>query len=562
VLFSGVGDGEPVGRRHVACSDCPAAGAAVAGRGCKTGQDAIFTAARCIRLTVMAGIFINYRRDDAPGVAGRLFDHLAARFAKNDLFMDVDAMKPGVDFAKQLDTQVSQCRVLLAVIGPHWLDAKDKTGARRLDSEKDYVRVELASALKRDIAVIPVLVDGATMPLEESLSDDLKPLAFRHALELRHSRFSADADAIVHALEAAVPRRRHLMPLIGAAVAAVLVIAAGGVMWAKLKKPAVPPTAQTPAVVASAPPAAFSPAPAAPSPAAPSTPAPAPAPPAAVSPPAASAPSQPGLPPGIKLGEIMANMALRGSVMRFIEIADAPACQAACRAEAHCVAWAYTAMRPNETAAHCSLKPVIPQLFADPCCSSGVERVPEPELRVPPEIPSTVTGALAGVELDGGTYRYFGNATIDGCQSTCRADSQCMAWDYARPGIFSSDARCFLKNKAPMQVQSPCCVAGFEQHQAAAVAATTPSATTSPVPPNKKMMPNTDLRGDSYRNFELSSTDPTLCQNACKAESQCLAWTYVHPGLQGSNARCWLKNVVPSATANNCCTSGIERPAP
>jgi hypothetical protein len=513
----------------------------------------------------MAGIFINYRRDDAPGVAGRLFDYLAGRFSRDDLFMDVDAMKPGVDFAKQLDNQVSHCRVLLAVIGPHWLDAKDKTGVRRLDNEKDYVRVELASALKRDIAVIPVLVDGATMPAEESLSDDLKPLAFRHALELRHSRFSADADAIVHALEAAVPRRRNPMLLIGAAIAIVLVIAAGGVMWAKLKKPIVPPTAQTPAVVAVAPPAASLPAPV-PSAAVPSTPAPAAAPvsaPApAASPPAASAPSQPGLPPGIKLGVIMPNAALRGSVMRFIEIADAPACQAACRAETHCVAWAFTAMKPNETAAHCSLKPVIPQLFADPCCSSGVERVPEPELRVPPEIPSTVTGALTGVELDGGTYRNFGNATIEGCQSACRADSQCMAWDYARPGIFGSDARCFLKNKAPMQVQSTCCVAGFEQHQATVVAATAPSATTSPVQPSKPMMPNTDLHGDSYRNFELSSADPTLCQNACKAESQCHAWTYVHPGLQGSNARCWLKNIVPSATANNCCTSGIERPAP
>src|SRR5580692_4408622 len=227
----------------------------------------------------MAGIFINYRRDDAPGVAGRLFDYLALKFPRRSLFMDVDAMKPGVDFAKQLDNQVSHCRVLLAVIGPHWLDAIDKTGARRLDNEKDYVRIELASALKRDIAVIPVLVDGATMPAEESLSDDLKPLAFRHALELRHSRFSADADAIVHALEAAVPRRRNLLLLIGAAVAAVLVLAAGGVMWAKLKKPAVP---GSPAVVATAPPVvpltappvASSLAPAAPSPATPATRAP------------------------------------------------------------------------------------------------------------------------------------------------------------------------------------------------------------------------------------------------------------------------------------------------
>src|ERR1700693_4323311 len=106
----------------------------------------------------MAGIFINYRRDDAPGVAGRLFDYLALKYSRSGLFMDVDAMKPGIDFAQQLDTQVSQCRVLLAVIGPRWIDAKDQNGRRRLDSDKDYVRIELASALKRDIPVIPVLV--------------------------------------------------------------------------------------------------------------------------------------------------------------------------------------------------------------------------------------------------------------------------------------------------------------------------------------------------------------------------------------------------------------------
>jgi hypothetical protein len=90
----------------------------------------------------MAGIFINYRRDDAPGVAGRLFDYLTSKYSRGNLFMNVDAMQPGVDFARQLDTQVSQYRVLLAVIGPRWLDAKDQTGRRRLDSNKDYVRIE------------------------------------------------------------------------------------------------------------------------------------------------------------------------------------------------------------------------------------------------------------------------------------------------------------------------------------------------------------------------------------------------------------------------------------
>ena len=499
----------------------------------------------------MAGIFINYRRDDAPGVAGRLFDYLATRFSKDDLFMDVDAMKPGIDFSKQLDTQVAQCRVLLAVIGPHWLDAKDKTGARRLDSDKDYVRIELASALKRDIAVIPVLVDGAIMPTEDNLSDDLKPLAFRHALELRHTRFNADADAIVKVLETVVPRRRNLVPLISAGIAAVLVIAAGGVMWQKLKtKSAIAPRAIVAAQPAPTPPIVSPPAP--PASSAQVTEAPSATPPSAAG-------AVAGLPLGTKLGDAMTNVALRGSNYRVAESADSPACQAACRAETRCVAWTYVQQKANETTAHCAFKAVIPQKFTDACCTSGVERVPDPELRVPPPIPSSVTGAVAGVELEGGSYRYFPDATIEGCQAACRADNQCMAWDYVRPGIFATDARCFLKNKMSMEVQSPCCVAGYERQIGAS-----PTATATPAPAataNKPVMHNTDLRGSSYRNFELSSADVTLCQNTCKAESQCLAWTYVHPGVQGPNARCWLKNLVPPPSANNCCTSGIERAA-
>ncbi len=182
----------------------------------------------------MAGIFINYRRDDAPGVAGRLFDHLAPKFSRNRLFMDVDAMKPGRDFVEQLDTQVSQCNVLLAIIGPHWLEAKDHNGHRRLDDGNDYVRIELASALKRDIPVIPVLVDGSLMPSQDSLPDDLKPLTRRHALELRHTRFSADADAIMNALEELVPARGVPWRLAAPAAIALVAVVATVALWPKL----------------------------------------------------------------------------------------------------------------------------------------------------------------------------------------------------------------------------------------------------------------------------------------------------------------------------------------
>jgi hypothetical protein len=88
----------------------------------------------------MARIFINCRRDDTLGVAGRLSDYLALKYSRRELFMDVNAMQPGRDFAKQLDSQVAQCQVLLAMIGPHWLDARDQAGKRRLDNDRDYVR--------------------------------------------------------------------------------------------------------------------------------------------------------------------------------------------------------------------------------------------------------------------------------------------------------------------------------------------------------------------------------------------------------------------------------------
>jgi hypothetical protein len=158
----------------------------------------------------MAGIFINYRRDDSSGVAGRLGDRLAQNFSRRDIFMDVDAMKPGLDFVKQLDEHVAKCDVFLAVIGPSWLKATDEKGRRRLDLPRDYVRVELACALKREIPVIPVLVNGAAMPIEDDLPDDLKSLTNRHALELRHTRFAADSEAIIRALHIILPRTKWL----------------------------------------------------------------------------------------------------------------------------------------------------------------------------------------------------------------------------------------------------------------------------------------------------------------------------------------------------------------
>jgi len=201
----------------------------------------------------MPGIFINYRRDDAPGVAGRLYDHLARKFSRGSLFIDVDAIKPGLDFVKQLDSQVSQCDALLAIIGPHWLTAADSKGKRRLDDTHDYVRIEIAAALKRDIPVIPVLIDGAEMPAEADLPEDLASLARRHALELRHTRFASDADAVVTALHTVLPKAKKSWTLPLAAAAVVALILVGGALWWFARSTPATQTAETPPTPAPAP---------------------------------------------------------------------------------------------------------------------------------------------------------------------------------------------------------------------------------------------------------------------------------------------------------------------
>jgi hypothetical protein len=148
----------------------------------------------------MRAIFISYRREDAEGQAGRLFDDLVMNFGEGSVFMDVAGIELGRDFRRAIDEQVASCGVLLAVIGKGWLDAKDESGRRRLDDPLDFVRLETASALKRDIPVIPVLVRGASMPRAEQLPPDLAELVYRNAVELTHARWDSDLQVLVKAL--------------------------------------------------------------------------------------------------------------------------------------------------------------------------------------------------------------------------------------------------------------------------------------------------------------------------------------------------------------------------
>jgi TPR repeat len=104
----------------------------------------------------------------------------------------VDHIPAGVDFVAHLNSQVATCNIILVVIGPHWLEANDENGGRRLDNPDDFVAIEIATALARNIRVIPVLVDGARMPKASELPDPLKALARRQAVEAREKKGSYD----------------------------------------------------------------------------------------------------------------------------------------------------------------------------------------------------------------------------------------------------------------------------------------------------------------------------------------------------------------------------------
>jgi TIR domain len=156
----------------------------------------------------MRAIFISYRREDSEGQAGRLFTDLAKHFGDDAVFMDVADIEPGRDFRRIIDDHVASCGVMLAIIGKSWIDARDPSGQRRLDDAKDFVRLETAAALKREIPVIPVLVSGAQMPRADQLPPDLVDLAYRNAVELTHARWDSDVHVLIKALSAHVEVRR------------------------------------------------------------------------------------------------------------------------------------------------------------------------------------------------------------------------------------------------------------------------------------------------------------------------------------------------------------------
>jgi HEAT repeat protein len=138
-------------------------------------------------------IFISYRRSDSAGHARALHRDLCRYFDEKRVFFDRESIESGDNFPDRLREALQQCKVVLPLIAPGWLDATDKDGRRRLENEGDFVRQEIALAIQGEKKIIPVLFDDAPMPASRQLPEDLKGLGAFDALTLRGKEFEYDA---------------------------------------------------------------------------------------------------------------------------------------------------------------------------------------------------------------------------------------------------------------------------------------------------------------------------------------------------------------------------------
>jgi hypothetical protein len=168
------------------------------------------------RLSGANRIFLSYRHKDSQTWTERIGDDLKACFGAKAVFQDVEAIPPGVDFRQHLHAQLGQCQVVLVVIGPAWLTITDELGTRRLDQASDIVRLEIEVALQHKIPIIPLLVEKATMPLQEQLPGTIQQLAFYNALPIRgNPDFRKDMSRLIEALECYVTGTDPLLGQIG-----------------------------------------------------------------------------------------------------------------------------------------------------------------------------------------------------------------------------------------------------------------------------------------------------------------------------------------------------------
>jgi hypothetical protein len=176
----------------------------------------------------MAEIFLSYRRDDSASATGRLADALEAHFGDERVFRDHE-IAAGEDFVEAIRRSVESATVVLAIVGRRWLDVRDAEGRRRLDDPADFVRLEIELALRARVAVVPVLVEGATMPAEADLPPPLADFSRCQAVELSDRRWRAEVDELIEALQSRFAIESDRTPLDATAGAGTGILARWGV---------------------------------------------------------------------------------------------------------------------------------------------------------------------------------------------------------------------------------------------------------------------------------------------------------------------------------------------
>ena len=146
-------------------------------------------------------LFLCYRREDTQDAAGRLHDRLVDAYGSDHVFMDIDSVPLGMDFVNHVTEQISSCSGVIVMVGRHWLTVTDTRGRRRLDLDDDLVRAEIAAALERNIPVIPVLVQDATVPAADDLPPNIKPLSRRNGINLTGPAWKAGLERLIKELD-------------------------------------------------------------------------------------------------------------------------------------------------------------------------------------------------------------------------------------------------------------------------------------------------------------------------------------------------------------------------
>jgi PAN domain-containing protein/TIR domain-containing protein len=291
---------------------------------------------------VAGKIFISYRRDDTRADARSIYQRLQRTFGAKKLFMDVDTIERGRDFRSAIDAYLANSAAMLVLIGRNWLGTSAETSVRRINDPADFVSVEISTALRRDIAVIPVLVDGAQMPQSQDLPAEIRPLAFRQAARITHENFSTDMERLERDLMVITGLRRRwkLLAPAGVALLAVLGIAAYRLMG--------PNWVTQPA----------------------------------------EDPNQVVKQTGDRQEDPAARVVTERAFTSFeantdrpggdytshrLSEADAILCQKLCAEDQRCLAWTYVAPGYQEANAVCWLKNIVPSgTRQDACCTSGV----------------------------------------------------------------------------------------------------------------------------------------------------------------------------------------------